>query len=482
MTFLAAVCAVPAGAATSSGVQHLHYRYGPINVRPGENSIYIKTGVPSPKVSGYITRFAPNLRRADGTVPPVDVIHLHHAVWLSGSRRDATAPQIPAERLFAAGEEKTILSFPKGYGYFNDASRRWLLNYMVHNQTSTPEKVWITWDLDYVPLTSKKAKAMKHARPIWMDVQNGSLYPVFDVTRGMGTRGLYTYPDQSTKPYGDGPALNTWKVDRDGVIVVTGGHVHPGGINTDLWLQRPGQARRALLFRSEAHYWEPAGPVSWDMAMTISKPSYRVAIKKGDTLGISATYETDRASWYEGMGIIIAYVADGRRGVDPFKASVATDGQITHGHLPENDNHGGDAGGLPDPLTLLATPPSSGNVVTIDDFTYGQGDLSSLGKLGQPPTISRGQSLTFKNLDAARDIYHSITACREPCNRTPGIAYPVADGSTVFDSGELGFGPPGMTPTANRDTWSTPTDLIDGTYTYFCRIHPFMRGSFRVTG
>ena len=90
----------------------------------------------------------------------MDVIHLHHAVWLSGSRRDATAPQIPAERLFAAGEEKTILSFPKGYGYFNDASRRWLLNYMVHNQTSTPETVWITWDLDYVPVTSKKARAI----------------------------------------------------------------------------------------------------------------------------------------------------------------------------------------------------------------------------------------------------------------------------------------------------------------------------------
>jgi plastocyanin len=29
-------------------------------------------------------------------------------------------------------------------------------------------------------------------------------------------------------------------------------------------------------------------------------------------------------------------------------------------------------------------------------------------------------------------------------------------------------------------TVSTPTDLDPGTYTYFCRIHPFMRGDFRV--
>ena len=31
-------------------------------------------------------------------------------------------------------------------------------------------------------------------------------------------------------------------------------------------------------------------------------------------------------------------------------------------------------------------------------------------------------------------------------------------------------------------TWKTPKTLGPGTYTYFCRIHPFMRGSFRVKG
>jgi plastocyanin len=35
-------------------------------------------------------------------------------------------------------------------------------------------------------------------------------------------------------------------------------------------------------------------------------------------------------------------------------------------------------------------------------------------------------------------------------------------------------------PTAGRVTWQTPTDLSSGTYTYFCRIHPSMRGAFRV--
>jgi hypothetical protein len=54
----------------------------------------------------------------------------------------------------------------------------------------------------------------------------------------------------------------------------------------------------------------------------------------------------------------------------------------------------------------------------------------------------------------------------------------------TFDSGELGYngnhGAVGNAPAAGRATWQTPKDLPVGTYTYFCRIHPFMRGAFRV--
>jgi plastocyanin len=38
----------------------------------------------------------------------------------------------------------------------------------------------------------------------------------------------------------------------------------------------------------------------------------------------------------------------------------------------------------------------------------------------------------------------------------------------------------GASPAAQRVTWQTPSNLPGGTYTYFCRIHPFMRGAFRV--
>jgi plastocyanin len=83
-----------------------------------------------------------------------------------------------------------------------------------------------------------------------------------------------------------------------------------------------------------------------------------------------------------------------------------------------------------------------------------------------------------------KSAYHTITACKAPCTGSTGIAYPRADAKIEFDSGELGYGPKfggaSFTPAANRNTWKTPKTLPTGTYTYFCRIHPFMRGSFRV--
>jgi plastocyanin len=124
--------------------------------------------------------------------------------------------------------------------------------------------------------------------------------------------------------------------------------------------------------------------------------------------------------------------------------------------------------------------------VNILNFIYKRGNTGAAGKLGRPPVVRAGRSLTFTNLDATQSIgpdvsaYHTITACRAPCNRDTGIAYPLANGKIQFDSGELGYGPPGYTPAANRNTWKTPKTLPAGTYTFFCRIHPFMRGSFRV--
>jgi hypothetical protein len=205
---------------------------------------------------------------------------------------------------------------------------------------------------------------------------------------------------------------------------------------------------------------------------------------------VSATYDTRRASWYESMGIMVTFYADGIQpgAADPFTQAIDTRGLLTHGHLKENDNHGGRPVGLPSPRTLLDGFFTKS--VGIRDYVFGRGDLSLTGKAGRPPVVRAGRSIKFTNFDATRlmspqsSAYHTITSCRLPCNRSTGIAYPLADSSVAFDSGELGYGPmigrDKFTPAAQRNTWKTPKGLKPGTYSYFCRIHPFMRGSFRV--
>jgi plastocyanin len=461
---------VPASASAAPRVERLKLKYGPVVIKPGQNTISLDGArVPKPKRPGWIVGFRPNLKRVSGEIPRVDVLHLHHAVWI-----------INGELRFAAGEEKTNVRLPKGYGYRSEPDDKWVLNHMIHNLLPNRDRVYITYTLDFIPDTSPAAKGMREVKTEWMDVRRGDAYPVFDVLRGSGEKGRFTYPNDVPNAYGAEAPRNQTLVRRDGVLVGTAGHLHPGGLYTDLSLTRDG--RTVNLFRSRAKYWEPAGAVSWDVAMTATKPNWKVAVKRGDVLSVSATYDSKRASWYESMGIMATAFAPGAPGgVDPFSGKLDRRGVLTHGRLRENRNHGGKRGGLKDPRTLPGVPAPS-DPLAITDFLYGQGDLLRGGADSRPPEIAPGQSLTFVNRDAARTIYHTITACKAPCNRTTGIAYPLADGPVAFDSGELGYGPAGFTAAANRDRWSTPTNLGPGTYTYFCRVHPFMRGAFRVKG
>jgi hypothetical protein len=311
-----------------------------------------------------------------------------------------------------------------------------------------------------------------------MDVAGFKAYPVFDAKQAYGHKGRYTFPDMARTPSAraDIGSSHQYVVPHDMTLVWTAGHVHPGGLWTDLTVTRNGRTVR--LFRSKAHYYEPAGAVSWDVSMTATPPDWRVQLKAGDLLKVSGTYDTKRASWYEVMAIMPTAVHDGddAGGVDPFVTPPDQKGILTHGRLPENSVHGGKRSGLPNARDMLNGRPAEGPI-EINDFLYGRGDLNQGGRI---PTIRRGHSITVLYRDDKRSIWHTITACKAPCNKSTGIAYPIANGKHDFDSGELGTGPVGFWPVTGRTSWKTPKNLPVGTYTYFCRVHPFMRGAFRV--
>ena len=242
-------------AGAAPGAQRLHLKAGPYKIVPGANQILTDiNGAPKPTGDGYVTRISPNLHyaKADGSccgsIPRVDVIHLHHGVWLSNAPTEGSSPG--ARRggysfggyhpFFAAGEEKTIFNMPAGYGWRVSSSDHWVLNYMIHNLTPTGTQVYITYDVDFIPATSPKARSITPVHPLWMDVEAGHIYPVFDVKRYSGRNGTFTFPNQANNPYGNGRVLNQFHVSSPGTLITTAGHVHPGGLYTQLDLSRPG--------------------------------------------------------------------------------------------------------------------------------------------------------------------------------------------------------------------------------------------------
>jgi plastocyanin len=482
---------------------------------PGDPSVF----APGSSEQGYVTRFKPSMVEVlpDGreVTPSVWDLHLHHVVWLG-----------PGGPTFASGEEKTIVSLPQGYGLKVGGDANWILNYMIHNLTARGGRtVHVTWEIDWVPETNPPRTDIQRARVRWMDVAGlPQLYPVFDAERGfdLDGDGEWTFPDDvpadpAMPGYEERSKISpagSWTVPAGGVTLLGGaGHLHPGGLHVDLEVARdgpdpgetdgddPSEVRQ--LFRSDAHYYEPAGAVSWDVSMEVTRPEWRISLKEGDTVSINTTYDVKKASWYESMGILPVAVtsADDPAARDPFDDAEAVQamydagGILTHGRLPENvDAKANKNLHLPDPRKLRSKGrkiPKGG--IEIEEFLYSPGGYPAKASffrtgLMRPPVVKPGQRVTFTNLDATPTMsqegqsWHSITSCKPPCNRGAGIGYPLAGGPIKFDSGQLGFGGGASAEvTTGSNTYTTPPLTKPGkTYTYFCRIHPYMRGSIRV--
>ncbi|MDQ1438792.1 MAG: hypothetical protein QOK43_2421 [Acidimicrobiaceae bacterium] len=522
-----------------SDCQRLHFAFGPINVKPGQNDVLLQpVTIEKPAYDGYMVRMRPDLVKVDGTVPPIEQVHLHHGTWLQ-----LAGGTYGSGPFFASGEEKTIGDIPKGYGMPIKAADQWQLLYMVHNATAQPFEVYITYDIDFVPQAAVPKWNLQPAYPIWLDVgaadSSKSGYPVFNVQQKYGgTDGKCTWPKEycaDFDPWGGksrnngvvaqsagtpyrfpaaGTSLGQIPNFQGGTLIGVGGHLHPGGISVDIDQTRAGASKR--IFTSTAEYWDRKDntkvggpPTSWDLSMTTTGlPRWGVRVKPGDQILMNATYDTTHQSTYENMGIAIAYVApdkvDGTptaQGLDVFdpattfnsnpaapnsdclpKKALCEFGVVTHGHMAEAGNFGGPDGST----TLAAMKGQATTRVDIAGFLYTPGDLTTIDIAGVP-TVPLGSTLTFNNEDTAIDVYHTVTSCGFPCKGATGTSFPLANDRRVdFDSAELGYGPPIFGPAANKLNFDLP--VTDGNgfqpgqrYTYYCRIHPFMRGAFEVT-
>ena len=124
-------------------------------------------------------------------IPRVDVIHLHHGVWIINGR-----PHVRRRR----GEDDRP-AFPQGYGWRHDPERP-----LAHEPHDPQPARRAGRGLHHLRASTSsptpRPRRRDHARcsTLWMDVAGIKAYPVFDALRGQGERdGRFTFPDDGAR-------------------------------------------------------------------------------------------------------------------------------------------------------------------------------------------------------------------------------------------------------------------------------------------
>jgi plastocyanin len=428
---------------------------------------------------------------------------------------------------------------PKGpvYGQYVTPGAPQLMIYMLHNKTNQPLVTYIVLDVTFIhgtPEELKRSTGREHH-----DVSGVLFGRTYDVPRQPSGDG--TYVSSTDSPRGpirwtstvEGTMIGTGgHLHPGGLSVVVenlGSKENPcpddgRGYGGTLLLKSDAIFRSGVMF-------------SEDFQMEVSHPAWRAPIRKGDVIQITGVYENKDHGWYDVMtheGIYVDEAQPPKAGCKPTlinqpsaarraKRKAARKGKQQRARRQARRSARGKGGlalkrrgakrrrwgrarlHMADPTQGVANrawhvghpdlfcgaeyggppcerpytdrgPGMETNLVTIANFLYVPGDYSLSGQEGAPPRVKKGTPMTFVNGDQEAGIRHSVTTCQWPCTGRYVANHPLPDG--LWDSSTLGYDPidgGNPNPVAN-----TPSDLPVGKYSYFCRIHPWMRGAFEV--
>lgn len=469
--------------------------------------------------SGYTTEVHTFVLDADGKKIPGDEVHTHHVHLL---QMDPSNPQY-FDWLYGTGEEMTGGSIDDrakadpAYGHglrygipMTQGKQLGVLS-MLHNESAQNRTVYIRFRVKFVYGTHDEIQQAKHwdFHALTPQIFGGT----FNVPR---TGGSYAWPVQlhqvASTPENRGSITSNptpaklepgvgvvWTAPYSGTIVVAAGHLHAGG--TDAVLSNLGSAahpcpQRGLpgypgttLLNSRVIGHHGVWP-SNDYQMGLSQDTWRAYVHKGDRLAVNGGYLAKQYGYPDAMVFAGAYIDRSAQpppgaGCAPFLAGDR--GAPWQRVIRTQPNHPWKM--YPDQPTCTRcdhkearpAPGPQTDVVHIADMQYlpGNGGLSGLP--AGPPVVSRGQTMTFLNEDYAQSLVrHTVSSCKEPCNGADATNYPFDDGT--FDSGPMGYMvEDAYVSTQRMPKWTLDTsDLRTGYYTFFCRLHPFMRGSFYV--
>lgn len=459
--------------------------------------------------NGFVVAGGPSVVYADGSEPSHQEMHIHHSHWWFVDPNDGDRYPLPWMRwISGSGEEQTRGDFreiaaadPDGprFGLFVGRGDRVAMINMLHNKTSSPKVVWIKVDLAFV---HGSAEEISQAGGADYHALTGVLIgDTFDAERGFGgADGKYVYPleldaDGSHDSY-DSKVIpgvgQVWTAPFNGTIVIGAAHVHPGGervVVTNLGSEanacpndRADGIWGTTLYELDVLNRTPQARFSEDFQIEITQAAFRAPVHAGDRIAVNGIYDTSEHGWFDAMSHSGFYVdTQAPPGSETRCAPYRADG--TPG-APIDGRPNRPWEGEPDTVCFTgcddpqATIPDDGppvDRILIANFLSLPGNQSAA---SWTPVYQRGATVEFVNADMGQYVRHTVTSCPAPCNGDYIANYPLPDGD--FDSGYLGWEP--TTGGKQDPRWTLDTaDLEPGLYTYFCRVHPWMRGALRVS-
>ncbi len=287
-----------ANLASPSGVRVSTVRYGPDALKPmpmsmpmpksmfnmnGAMQDFWSGGVRQPCSDCYIVGIVPNFVYPDGSVANYNTgAMMHHIVLFNDSARDVSCPSWP-QRIMASGNERTDITFPRGYGYYVGAGERWSLLAELMNMSMRTQHVEPQLTYYWVPASHH----LHPVTPLWLDENEcgNSLYSIPKGSSDIAWR--YTVPASIAGP-----------------IVSIGGHVHDYGTHISL----TDTTTHTLICNSRAGYGMNMAYMKNIESMSGCTGTPVATIHTGDVLSLNSFYTSPIAE-NDVMGIMVAYVA-----------------------------------------------------------------------------------------------------------------------------------------------------------------------------
>ncbi len=293
----------------------------PITVAGYEVKQDIAYLVPKPPVDGAITHFETDVVDENEVPIPINRLMLHHIVFTNLDRGDLTCRGIgfesfngspvfggyAPERFAGAGEERSKLSMPPGYGYeLNGAGQpdRWALVYMLMNHRKQADTAYVQYKL-----TVDTSGTLQPVRPYWLDVNNCKADPIYNVP------GLSRRQARRAGPNPVDKRSRDFTVQEDGYIVAGGGHVHGGARkltitkpscdNLQIAHSNPTWGLATHPFYNVRPILHEPGPIG----MSAFNTPTGIPVRKGQKLRLNSIYD-DSQPHTRVMGIYVVYVAE----------------------------------------------------------------------------------------------------------------------------------------------------------------------------